>query len=72
MHAYRGRNKAMSGHKLISVLHFSNEKVRGGAEEHMLMLLRKLDRRRFQVHLVCPPELHLRGRCDSPSASSRA
>jgi len=67
MHAYRGRNKAMSDHKLISVLHFSNETVRGGAEEHMLMLLRKLDRRRFRIHLVCPPKLIEQFGSDVPS-----
>ena len=41
----------------ISVLHFSNGLVRGGAEEHLLMLLRELDRSYFRLHLVCPPEL---------------
>jgi glycosyltransferase involved in cell wall biosynthesis len=39
----------------ISVLYFSNESVRAGAEEHMLTLLRGLDRRYFRLHLVCPP-----------------
>jgi glycosyltransferase involved in cell wall biosynthesis len=41
----------------LGVLHFANEVVRGGAEEHMLMLLRSLDRTRFRLGLVCPPEL---------------
>src|SRR3954469_11770886 len=41
----------------ISVLHFSNEVVRGGAEEHMLMLLQSLDRKLFRPRLACPPEL---------------
>jgi glycosyltransferase involved in cell wall biosynthesis len=36
---------------------FDNEVVRGGAEEHMLWLLRGLDRRRFRVLMVCPKEL---------------
>ena len=41
----------------ISVLHFSNERVRGGAEEHMLTLLRGLSRELFRIHLACTPEL---------------
>ena len=47
----------MKGKERINVLHFGNEPVRGGAEEHMLMLLKNLDRQRFQLHLVCPPEV---------------
>jgi glycosyltransferase involved in cell wall biosynthesis len=41
----------------ISVCMFDNEIVRGGAEEHMLCLLRGLDRSRFRPMLVCPDEL---------------
>ncbi len=41
----------------IAVCMFDNEVVRGGAEEHMLCLLRGLDRRRFRALLVCPDEL---------------
>jgi glycosyltransferase involved in cell wall biosynthesis len=41
----------------LSVLHFSNSLVRGGAEEHMLTLLRGLDRGRFRPLLVCTPEV---------------
>ena len=41
----------------ISVLHFSNEFVRGGAEQHMLTLLCGLSRRYFDLHLVCTPQL---------------
>lgn len=41
----------------ITVLHFSTEPTRGGVEEHMLLLLRQLDRQRFRLHLVCRPEL---------------
>lgn len=41
----------------ISVMHFSNEGVRGGAEEHMLTLLRGLNRELFSLHLACTPEL---------------
>jgi glycosyltransferase involved in cell wall biosynthesis len=41
----------------IAVMYFSNETVRGGAEEHMLTLMRGLDRELFRVHLTCPAEL---------------
>jgi glycosyltransferase involved in cell wall biosynthesis len=45
---------------------FDNEVVRGGAEEHMLCLLRGLDRRRFRALLVCPEELLARLRPELP------
>jgi len=41
----------------LAICMFDNEVVRGGAEEHMLCLLRGLDRRRFRPLLVCPAEL---------------
>ncbi len=41
----------------ISVLHFTNSMVRGGAEEHMLALLRGMDRSLFRLAVACPPEL---------------
>jgi glycosyltransferase involved in cell wall biosynthesis len=41
----------------IGVLYFSNSLVRAGTEEHILTLLRGLDRRRFRLHLACTPEL---------------
>lgn len=41
----------------LNILYFSNEPVRGGVEEHILLLLRGLDRNRFRPHLVCHPEL---------------
>ena len=41
----------------IPVVQFCNERVRGGAEEHMLTLLRGLNRQLFRLHLVCTPEL---------------
>jgi len=41
----------------ISVAFFTNELARGGAEEHMLTLLRGLDRLRFRLFLVCPKEM---------------
>ncbi len=43
--------------KPISLLMFSNSTVRGGVEEHILQLLRGLDRRLFRLHLACTPEL---------------
>jgi glycosyltransferase involved in cell wall biosynthesis len=42
---------------VISVLYFSNTLARGGAEEHILTLLRGLDRSRFRPFLVCSPEV---------------
>lgn len=50
----------------ISVLHFTNSLARGGAEEHILTLLRGLDRGHFRLHLVCPPELADKLRPDLP------
>lgn len=41
----------------LSVLHFTITTVRGGVEEHILLLLRGLDRRYFRSTLVCPLEL---------------
>jgi glycosyltransferase involved in cell wall biosynthesis len=38
-------------------MHFASEPVRGGAEEHMLMLLTHLDRARFRPILAAAPEL---------------
>lgn len=40
--------------KPIRVMMFSNTIVRSGVEEHMLELLRRLDRRLFRLHLACP------------------
>jgi glycosyltransferase involved in cell wall biosynthesis len=51
----------------VSVLHFSNSPVRGGAEEHILTLLGGLDRKYFRLHLVCPPETAARLQHDLPS-----
>src|SRR6266852_8859986 len=41
----------------IAVLHFANYSVRGGAEEHMLTLLKRLDRARFKPMLAAHPKL---------------
>ena len=51
----------------ISVLYFTNSSVRGGAEEHILTLLRGLDRKDFQSHLVCPAECAEKLRPDLPT-----
>lgn len=51
----------------ISVLYFSNAQVRGGAEEHILTLLRGLDRRRFELQLVCTPAVAAMIRPDVPA-----
>jgi glycosyltransferase involved in cell wall biosynthesis len=48
------------------VLHFLNTLARGGTEEHVLILLRGLDRRQFRLHLVCPPEVAEKLRADVP------
>src|SRR2546427_6916564 len=50
----------------ISVLHFSNEIVRGGVEEHMLTLLQRFDREWFRLHLACPSGLIAKFRPDLP------
>ena len=50
----------------ISVLYFTNSVVRGGAEEHILTLLRKLDRKVFRPILACPPECAEKLRPDLP------
>jgi glycosyltransferase involved in cell wall biosynthesis len=44
-------------HGPISVLHFTNATARAGAEEHILTLLRGLDRQHFRLNLVCDPEI---------------
>jgi glycosyltransferase involved in cell wall biosynthesis len=41
----------------ITVLHFTISAVRSGAEEHILLLLRGLNRKYFRPLLVCPAEL---------------
>jgi len=51
----------------ISVAQFTHTTVRGGAEEHILMLLRGLDRNLFRPYLVCAPQLALRLRDDLPA-----
>jgi glycosyltransferase involved in cell wall biosynthesis len=41
----------------IKVLLFTDKRIRYGAEEHMLTLLRELPRPRFRLHMVCPFDL---------------
>ena len=41
----------------LSIAYFTNTDVRAGVEEHILTLLRGLDRRRFRPFLICPPAL---------------
>src|SRR5689334_21248732 len=50
----------------IPILYFSNEENRGGAEEHLLTLLRGLDRTYFRPLLACPPKLVEKLRPDLP------
>ena len=50
----------------ISVLYFSNSGLRAGAEEHILTLLRELDRGRFRLSLACAPESVEKLRPDLP------
>jgi glycosyltransferase involved in cell wall biosynthesis len=47
----------MTMNKRITVLHFTITEARGGVEEHILLLLRGLDRRHFRPVLVCPMAL---------------
>jgi len=56
----------MMTHFPITVLYFSNERTRGGAEEHLLTLLRGLDRAYFRPLLACPHELAEKLRLDIP------
>lgn len=43
--------------KPISVVHFTNSNVLGGAEQHLLTLLRGMDRETFRLAVVCPEEV---------------
>ena len=42
---------------MIKILYFLNSTVRGGVEEHLLSILEKLDRSKFEPVLICPQEL---------------
>ena len=50
------------------MLHFTNAGARGGAEEHVLTLLRGLDRARFDPLLLCTPETLAKLAPDLPAA----
>ncbi len=43
--------------KKIKIVHFLNSKVRGGVENHVLLLLKNINRERFEPIVVCPTEL---------------
>ena len=51
----------------LSVAYVTNALVRGGAEEHVLTLLRGLDRARFRPLLVCTPETRAKLDGDVPA-----
>jgi glycosyltransferase involved in cell wall biosynthesis len=51
----------------LSVAYFTNTEVRAGVEEHILTLLRGLDRRIFRPYLICPPALIELMRADIPA-----
>lgn len=53
--------------KPISVVHFTNADALGGAEQHLLTLLRGFDRAAFRVSLVCPQVLAERLAADLPA-----
>lgn len=50
----RGAMQSDMTTKPVSIMMFSNTTVRSGVEEHILELLRRLDRRLFRLHLACP------------------
>jgi glycosyltransferase involved in cell wall biosynthesis len=51
----------------LSVAYFTNTEVRAGVEEHILTLLRGLDRRSFRPYLICPTTLIKLIRADIPA-----
>jgi glycosyltransferase involved in cell wall biosynthesis len=53
--------------RALTVAYVTNAQVRGGAEEHVLTLLRGLDRERFRPLLVCTPEAAARLEDDVPA-----
>ena len=55
------------GEGQLRLMFFMNTIVRGGAEEHVLTLLRGLSRKYFQLSFVCPPILADEMRADLPS-----
>lgn len=57
----------MKTRRRLTVLHFTNEPVRGGVEEHILRLLIELDRTRFRPMLAAPLALVEMLRPDLPT-----
>lgn len=53
----RARKGMNTNARPIRLMLFANAVARAGVEEHMLALLRGLDRRLFQLHLACPEVL---------------
>lgn len=53
--------------KLLNILLFTGARVRYGAEEHMLTLLRELSREDFRLFMGCPPDLAQAIRSDLPT-----
>ncbi len=51
----------------LSIAYLTNTDVRAGVEEHILTLLRGLDRRLFRPFLICPPALFELMRGDVPA-----
>lgn len=51
----------------VRILYFSNEAKRVGAQEHLLQLLRRLDRGVFEPHLACTPEMASRLKSEIPA-----
>jgi glycosyltransferase involved in cell wall biosynthesis len=51
----------------LNLLHFSNTIERGGAEEHVLTLLRGLDRAQFRLWWVCSPTVAAQVKLDIPA-----
>ncbi len=50
----------------LALAYFLNSRVRAGTEEHLLTLLRGVDRNSFRPHLIAPPELCEQLRPDCP------
>ncbi|MFC1590523.1 glycosyltransferase [Candidatus Omnitrophota bacterium] len=48
---------ALTRNRKIKVLYFLNSTVRAGVEEHVLQLIDRLDKKRFEPLLVCPQGL---------------
>jgi glycosyltransferase involved in cell wall biosynthesis len=59
-------NSQQPGPKRASVAHFTAAEVRAGVEEHILTLLRGLERRYFRLHLVCRPQVIEKLQADLP------